>query len=54
MEKEILKIPYVLHEATIFKYEQIIKKLVAAFVLSEVALGAILIVLLKKGGKGET
>lgn len=54
MEKEILKIPYVLHEAAIFKYEQIIKKLVAAIVLTYVAFGAILIVLFKKGGKGET
>ncbi len=51
MEKEILKIPYVLHETAMFRKERIIKRLVAAVVLTEIAFSAIIIILLKKGGK---
>lgn len=33
--KEILKIPYVLHEAAMYRLERIIDRLIGAFVLSD-------------------
>lgn len=49
--KIVLKIPYVVHEAALFRMERIIKRLTAAFVISQIVFSAIFVVLLKKGGK---
>ncbi len=50
--KEILKIPYVVHEAAMFRKERIIKRLTAALVLSEIVMTTIFcFILSKKGGK---
>ncbi len=35
-KKEILKIPYVVHEAAMFRKERIIKRLIAALVLTNI------------------
>lgn len=51
--KEILKIPYVVHEAEMFRKERIIKRLVSALMLSQIVFSTIFLVLLKKVVKGE-
>lgn len=50
-KKEILKIPYVVHEAAMFRKERIVKRLIAALMLSQIAFSAIIVTLIKKGGK---
>lgn len=49
MEKEVLKIPYVEHEAAIFQYRTIIKRLIAALVLGNIVNLTMLFFLLFKG-----
>lgn len=46
--KEILKIPYVVHEAAMYRKERIIKRLTAALVLSNVLYVAVTICLFFK------
>ena len=54
MENKIfLKIPYVVHEAEMFRKERIIKRLVSALMLSQIVFSTIFLVLLKKVVKGE-
>ena len=47
-QKEIFKIPYIVHEAAIYRKERVIKKLVAALVLSDVLYVAAMICLFFK------
>ena len=47
MEKELKTIPFVAHEAAMFRKERIIKRLIAALVLSNII--AIIAILIKKG-----
>lgn len=51
--KIVLKIPYVVHEAEMFRKERIIKRLVSALVLSQFVFSTFFLVLLKKVVKGE-
>lgn len=51
--KIVLKIPYVVHEAEMFRKERIIKRLVSALMLSQIVFSTIFLVLLKKVVKGE-
>ena len=47
MEKELKTIPFVVHEAAMFRKERIIKRLIAALMLSNII--AIIAILIKKG-----
>lgn len=51
--KIVLKIPYVVHEAEMFRKERIIKRLVSALMLSQIVFSTIFLVLFKKVVKGE-
>ena len=52
MEKNLKTIPFVAHEAAMFRKERIINNLVKAVVISEAIFSAVLMILfLKKGGK---
>ena len=53
MEKEIKKIPFVVHEAAMFRKERIIKKLVNAVIVSEALFCAVCLILFLKGGLNE-
>lgn len=45
--KEIIKIPYVVHEAAMYRKGKIIKGLVAALVLSDLVFAAVVLLILK-------
>ena len=47
-QKEIFKIPYIVHEAAIYRKERVIKKLVAALVLSDLFMAITLCLFFKK------
>lgn len=51
MEKEVFKIPFVAHEAAIYQYESIVKKLIVALVLTNV-IDAIVVCLIRFSKKG--
>lgn len=52
MEKNLKEIPFVVHEAAMFRKERIISRLVSAVVISEAIFSAVLMILFfKKGGK---
>ena len=52
MEKNLKTIPFVAHEAAMFRKERIINNLVKAVVISEAIFSAVFMILfLKKGGK---
>ena len=47
-QKGLVKIPFVVHQAAMFRKERIIKRLVAALVLSNFVFGFIVLNLFKK------
>lgn len=47
-QKEIFKIPYIVHEAAIYRKERVIKRLVAALVLSDLLTAITLCLFFKK------
>lgn len=51
---EILKIPYIVHESQMAKYEKLIKRLVGALVLSDVMFAASAAILIFKVTKSES
>lgn len=51
MEKELKQIPFVVHEAAMFRKERIIERLVKALVISEAIFSAVCVILFLRGGK---
>ncbi|MBQ5897853.1 MAG: hypothetical protein IIW81_05250 [Oscillospiraceae bacterium] len=51
MEKELKQIPFVVHEAAMFRKERIIDKLVKALVISEAIFSAACVILFLRGDR---
>lgn len=51
MEKKLETVPFVAHEAAMFRKERIISRLVTAIVVSEMIFSAICVILFLKGGR---
>ena len=51
LEKELKQIPFVAHEAAMFRKERIIDRLVKALVISEAIFSAVCVILFLKGDR---
>ncbi len=51
MEKELKQIPFIVHEAAMFRKERTIDKLVKALVISEAIFSAVCVILFLRGDR---